>query len=412
MKPLKLNILLLCFFCPLLTQARLNNVIRGLDSSICENFGLDHQCKKHCQNLYTNITHRKSCESLTLSQIKHLEELHDFLILRELEVETDDLILEFLLQTLKTQKNKERIAQDELNLELLTQTLTTMRDIEKMRDQEIGPKLCKNTNNSHSCRSICNSIYLSPQERSNCRGLSISKVNRLEEVHDFFKTPNRDELTEVVPNDFNMYLNLSINPLGELVSGYSKFEAEEFILWLISNEDFAKKFKQGDNDNEILTKLLEGVFNKSHVEKTPVTRYLAQWDDDLDKNIHEVFLTQLDGNHKLMEVLIQSGSQNSMNRFMDYINNNNSHCAKNPTSLNCFTVYCKIGYGIKDYSRENWLLFEKFKTYITGIILKGVNRTSEKSGVFEWQNLAIQSLQDTDDWLSDLCIQGEKNLTL
>ena len=250
------------------------------------------------------------------------------------------------------------------------------------------------------CKDICKDIYGTKKYRDKCEELSVDQIARLEELHEWLEDPDEDDLEGVDFDDFDVYLNISIAPLDKLIPKYSKNEVKDFLIWMIANPDFAEVLeKEEEEDYKTLGRLLKELYG-------------ATINDD---NIHEVFLAKLDGNDKLMEVLIQSGEDTTMEWFLDYINDKHSECADDTEDVACFEVYCQIGNKISNDDQDDWLEFDSFAQYIEDIIETGVNSdpaTADSEGVYTWGAAGkIEDLGDINDWVDELCKKGDNNLT-
>ena len=248
---------------------------------------------------------------------------------------------------------------------------------------------CEDEDRDHDCRDICKDIYKLRKDRSDCEELSIAQIERLEELHEWLEDPDEDDLEGIDFNDFDVYLNISIDPLDRLIPKYSKNEVRDFLIWIITNADFAEILEKEEDDYTTLGHLLKELNGGSSIT---------------DANMHEVFLAKLDGNEKLMEVLIQSGEDTTMDWFLDYINEKHDDCEDDTEDEDCFAVYCKIGNGISRDDRDDWLAFENFEKYIEDIIESGVN-ADDSTEPYHWggNNNLFEDIGDIDDWVEDLC---------
>ncbi|MCY4321282.1 MAG: hypothetical protein OXC37_02610, partial [Bdellovibrionaceae bacterium] len=197
------------------------------------------------------------------------------------------------------------------------------------------------------------------------------------------------------PEDFDVYLNVSIESLDDLVDDeWNSRESREFLFWLINDEDAANVFEKEDDEYDTLTAILREINN-------------FDFDD-----IHEPFTTKLEGSDNLMEVAIDSGNEDVIDWFMDYINDKNQACDREPVSKPCFEVYCRIAQDIDDDSIENWLDYDSFESYIEDIIEEGVNSKNRgdnaNRGTAGWtygeESGELEDINDLDDdWEEELC---------
>ena len=228
-------------------------------------------------------------------------------------------------------------------------------------------KACEDEARGHDCKDQCRDIYTRRGDKEDCEELSVSQVEVLHELHELLEDPDDDALAEIDDEDFDVYLNISIDPLDKLIGRYSKKEAREFLIWLIESESSANVFEKEDEDFKAFENLLENI--SGNISGT---------------TIYEPFLAKLDGSDKVMEVAIESGSEEIIEWFMDFINEKNSDCEEDEEDVDCFKMYCKIGDDIDSDYRDDWIGFEQFEDYIDGIIEEGVNKSGTHSGVHYW----------------------------
>ena len=286
-------------------------------------------------------------------------------------------------------------------------------DVRKERDEDRDDVLkrsftrrsgdvCEKEDRDHECKEQCKEIYRRIRDRDDCEELTIAQVDKLFELWELLEKPDEDELEGVDPEDFDVFLNISIAALEDLVDDWSSRESKEFLYWLINNEDATEVFEKEDDDYDTLTAILREI--------------KSGWNFD---NIHEPFVTKIEGG-RLMEVAIESRNEKVIEWFMEYIEDKNSDCQDETVSQDCFQVYCRIGDGIDDDSMEDWLDYDSFQSYIEDIVddrINAVNNTDEP-GTGSWfygesgsdctnANVGGRCFEDagdtTDDWVKDLC---------
>ena len=268
---------------------------------------------------------------------------------------------------------------------------------DRSRTERYPGKACEDESRGHDCQDQCRDIYTRRGDKEDCEELSVDQIERLHELHDILEKPDDDDLANVDFEDFDVYLNISIAPLDKLIGRYTRSEAKEFMLWLIEDEDASQVFEKEDDEYSAFEALLEG--------------FAGSINSNGD-NIWEPFVERIEGD-KLMELAIESGNEETLDWFMDYINEKNSQCEDEELHVDCFKIYCKIGDEIDDDYRDDWLGYENFEDYIEDIISEGINSDggSEANG-YQWggSNNVIEELRDVDDWVDDLCKRGNANL--
>lgn len=268
--------------------------------------------------------------------------------------------------------------------------------LDRSRDRYKG-RACEDEDRDHDCKEQCRDIYSRRGDREDCEELSVSQIESIHELHELLEDPDDDDLAEVDIDDFDVYLNVSIAPLDKLIGKYSRREAKEFMLWLMEDDRAANVFEKEDDDDDAFEALLEG-FSGSFTGDT----------------VYEPFIEKIDGD-KLMELAIETGNDETIDWFMDYINEKNTQCEDDEVHANCFKIYCKIGNKIDDEYRDDWLRNENFEEYIEDIIEEGINKSGTHERVHYWGDNntgnRYEDVGDIDDWVDDLCKKGGSNLT-
>ena len=274
------------------------------------------------------------------------------------------------------------------------------RDVLADSRKRFSGKACEEEDRDHDCKDQCRDIYTNRGDRDDCEELSVMQIERLERLYELLEKPDAEDLEdEVEPEDFDVYLNVSIAALDKLVGKYSSRKAEEFLIWMIDNEKIAKVFKDEDKDHGTLEALLKN---------------LDSWSKD--DEIYKPFIENL-GRDTLMDIAVSN--EEVADWFQDFINEENSDCEKDETDLECWTVYCKIGEKMDDDYRGDWLGFKDFKTYVNDIIEEygcelpeGVNfvEYDARPEKCRWPKKdddndvkGLEDVRDVDDWVDDLC---------
>ena len=278
-------------------------------------------------------------------------------------------------------------AQDDDRDEVIRRRVTT---IQGDKDK------CEDKDKSHECYDQCDDIYRSRGDREDCEELTVAQVDALADLYEILEDPEEDELSEIYEEDFDVYLNVSIRSFDDLIEDYSSSDAKEILIWLIDNEDIAKIFEKEDDNYKSFESLLKQ-FNGNYNSNTA--------------DISEPFLKKLDDDKLLEEAMV---SDFMLEWFQDYINEKNTACSNDAETRACFAVYCKIGHGIDDDARDDWLDFSDFEGYIDDIIDEKVNSqqgTGNNRNASGWihadatgnNDREIEDVGDIDNWVDDLC---------
>ena len=265
----------------------------------------------------------------------------------------------------------------------------------RLRGNTCEKELEKDKN--HDCEEQCGDIYSRRADREDCEELTVRQIEILVGVHEAVEDPDDDVLADLDLEDFNVYLNVSIEPFDKLIRKYSSREAKEVLLWIAENEDVTEIIKDEDDDYKNLASLL----------------------DKLDSNnsgadLWRPFVENIDSGDKLMEVVIEEGNEVALSWFQDYINE--QAICDEETEERCFEIYCKIGEGIGSDSAQDWLGYEDFQKYIDDVIEEGTNANDgdgTEATPYYWgnDNNEFEDESDVNDWVEDLCENGLKDLT-
>ena len=268
----------------------------------------------------------------------------------------------------------------------------------RLRGNTCEKELEKDKN--HDCEEQCKDIYSRRADREDCEELTVRQVEVLVKLHEALEDPDDDVLADLDLEDFDVYLNVSIEPFDKLIRRYSSREAKEVLLWIAENEDVTEIIEDEDDDYKNLASLLDKLeSNNSGVD------------------LWRPFVKNINGSDKLMEVVIEEGNEVALSWFQNYINDQSTCENGDDTDLDCFTIYCKIGDGIDEDSSQDWLDYEDFQDYIDDIIDKGTNGVTDDDYPSDGKwcregatlltctkiNKIIEDEGDVDKWVDDLC---------
>ena len=278
-------------------------------------------------------------------------------------------------------------AEDEDRDDVIEQTAKTISgDTEK----------CEDKDKKHKCYEYCDDMFRSNRDEEDCEELTVAQVEAMWELYELLEDPDADELEDINSEVFDLYLNISIKSLDDLIGKYSRSDAKEFLIWLINNEEIAKIFRKEDDNHKSLEALLKK-FSGSYTSS--------------GHDISQPFLKKLDRDKLIEEAM---GSELILEWFQDYINEKNNACKSDTDTRGCFAVYCKIGNGIDDTARDDWMDSDDFESYIEDIIDEKVNSrqgTGNNRNTSGWihetaagsSNNEIEDTGDLENWVDDLC---------
>ena len=258
--------------------------------------------------------------------------------------------------------------------------------------------LCKDEDSNHNCYKYCQQMYRINDDEQDCiNKLTTGQVNAIYEVYKVLKDPDEDKLKDIDVDAFNLFLNLSIAGLDDLIDDYTRRDASRVLGWIIDNEKIARVFIKEDKKYVSFLNLLKELSNRTITAS----------------NFHVPFTLSV-GDSVLMTLVIEQDDF-VIDWVHDFINEKNTHCEKNTETKACFAVYCKIGKSMSAKARKNWLKSDKLGNYIRDIINEKINSrqgTGSERNTSGWihedaaGNSAseIGDVKDVDDWVEDLCI--------
>ena len=257
--------------------------------------------------------------------------------------------------------------------------------------------ICESETRDHECREMCKKIYRRIGDKKDCEKLTAPQVEKLFELYELLEDPDEDDLNSIESLDFDVYLNVSIASLEDLIDDeWNSYSAREFLSWLAKNEDFIRIFENEDKDFTALTQLLRKLINFNYNE------------------IYKPFIEKIEDG-RLMEVAIKSKNEKLIKWFMDYIEDKNPSCKEETVSRDCFEIYCKIGKKIDDDQMKNWLNYQEFSGYIEKIIENKINANNSDDpnmsnrgdgNGWEYGNESKQFKEINEinsDWVTELC---------
>ena len=128
-------------------------------------------------------------------------------------------------------------------------------DTDKCEDKN---KWCYNQEKWHDCYDYCDDLYYTRENKRHCERMTVTEVEALWNLYQLLDDPDSEELSKIDVEDFKFYLHKTgkgsrgagvwSSSLDHLIKDYSVWEAKEFLIWLIENEEIAKLFKSYDND--------------------------------------------------------------------------------------------------------------------------------------------------------------------
>ena len=279
----------------------------------------------------------------------------------------------------RTQADYDRINQNNQNrAEVIRRTSATY-----------AGKKCSEEDRRHQCYEDCEDIYNSRKDKNECEELTVRQIEKIKEVYEALEGAKERDLNEIQEDVFELYLSFSIQSLDDLIDKFKKRDlnsrAENILIWLAENEEMARIFEDVDRDYKSLSNLLNVIepFDPSQVE-LPFSHIVR-------------------GSDTIMDIIVQQRNEDNfvLKWFMDFIEE--SPPCEDTISVECFTVYCKIGSRMNKTEKEKLLDIRIFEKHLNNIIEDEIN-------ISNWNpptSTAVEDIEDTDDlgddWVDNLC---------
>ena len=110
-----------------------------------------------------------------------------------------------------------------------------------------------------SCERMCDDIYSSSRDRRDCQDMSIAIVERLKDVFDALEDGDFDELEGIDPDDLDLLVSVSVDPLEDVIRDYGRREARDMATWLAENPDIVNVFEKEEDDYGLFEDLFKEI---------------------------------------------------------------------------------------------------------------------------------------------------------
>ena len=230
------------------------------------------------------------------------------------------------------------------------------------------------------CEEICDDIFDRRRDREDCEELSIATVERFDEVYKLLEDPDEDDLPDINPEDLSALISISIEPLDDLVGGYSSREAKEVAIWIAENSDIAEVFESEDDD----FKLFEAIFKEIGSTAT---------------NGLERSLTSGDN---FVEILVQDGNDEALEWVHNYFADEGGEGECNGADddeLCVLSRWCALDFDRT--TEEDLLDMESFEDFLTDLIDEASEGDFEAHGDLEVCPI-------TEEYLEEISASGHK----
>lgn len=277
-------------------------------------------------------------------------------------------------------------------------TLTVVRDYTDLKKKDVDRedtfkrsrtkhKASKECEGNDDCEDICDDIYKRRGDRNDCEELSITQVERLEELHENLEDPDYDDLKDIDSDDFDVYVNVSISSLDTLAGKWSSREVEDVLSWIADEADIAKVFSKEDDEYKIFKVLLERIGTGT-----------------ADKNKYQTALKKDLEDDTFLGMAVVAQNENALEMVHEFLEEVTvaspitGDCGSNVETTECLRLYCDLAKAMDSDSAEELLDFDYFSKYLEDIIDDGINGATAPTSV-QWDTDLIDDIGDLgNEW--------------
>lgn len=232
------------------------------------------------------------------------------------------------------------------------------------------------------CEEICNDLFHSFNHRAKCEELSITDVERMEEVFRVLEDPDTDDLRALDLEDLERLLNISLNPLETAIGRMTQTEKNKFLVWMALDVEATDLLEAKEVNFEILKELfgtIKGVIV-----------------NDLNSNIG--------GGDTFIELALETENEVALEWIHDFFGN---ICNRESNEQRCIfeDFYCEL--SLNGDAEEEYFDYEFFEDLLNEILVKERKTTGSITGCSSlispdcwWQPDGDTDAGDLDRWKS------------
>ena len=117
--------------------------------------------------------------------------------------------------------------------------------------------------NDRECEDMCKDIYNRRSVREDCLTLALEQVEKLWEIYEIFENPKEDDLENIDPDDFEIFVEIDLRPLDTLIGKFGTSDAKKVLTWMLEEPDIVEIFQDEDDDFDLLKELLKALNSTS-----------------------------------------------------------------------------------------------------------------------------------------------------
>ena len=230
------------------------------------------------------------------------------------------------------------------------------------------------------CEEICDDIFDRRRDREDCEELNIATVERFDEVYKLLEDPDEDDLSDINPEDLDALISISIEPLDDLVGGYSSREAKEVAAWIAENSDVAEVFESEDDDFE----LFEAIFGEIGGGRS---------------NAFEGLEKSITGRDSFVDILVQDNNIEAFEWVQNYFEDECSSKSQDE-ELCVLSRWCHLDFD--NDTEEELLDTEEFEDLLNDLIDQATEGDLEKYTTTD-SDYELDVCPVTDEFIGNVC---------
>ncbi len=222
------------------------------------------------------------------------------------------------------------------------------------------------------CQDLCDEIYSRRRRAEECGELSIAKAGALKDIHETMEDANLEDFQTIRASEFDLYINISIEPITRRLRKYRRHQAREALAWIAGDPEITRIFQKEDRDFDLLKSLLKP---------------LGGDEGGLKANIQ--------AGDTVFDLIAEAENSRAGAWLHAFIED--EICGGSAETASCLETYCEIGGAMSRDSAAAMLDFKYFRSYLQEIIDEEINSNS-------WSARDIEDIDElSEDWSDDLC---------
>ena len=95
-------------------------------------------------------------------------------------------------------------------------------EVIKRTSEVYSGQRCSSEQRRHECYGSCDKIYSSRRDQKECEELTVRQIKKLQELYDVLEDADENDLADIKPDIFELYLSFSIRAFDELIDDFQR----------------------------------------------------------------------------------------------------------------------------------------------------------------------------------------------